>query len=161
MQQVKVKRIDIKRGDHITSSENYNWTEDGYDLVALIREDDTPGLDDFDEGCHYDLSDPNLKRRAMNRAIKRAYDHNEWCYYGVTVAIRRCGVLLAEESLWGIEGNFTYKHKDTPVDNTHFIEMIDEVAGEAKHAAREKLFELQASLLNVDPPAKLLLVNVS
>jgi len=156
-----IKNIDIKRGDTVHDGESWSWDEDGYQFIAQIRRDDQASMDDFEDGCCYDQNDKNLQRRALNRAIKNAYDRNEWDYYGVTVAVRRCGVLLGEDSLWGVEGNFTYKKMDTPINNTHFIEMIEEVADMAKHTARTKLFELQASLLNVSPPAKIPLGNAS
>jgi hypothetical protein len=138
----------IEIGDRVEDGEDWNWNDRGYLFVAkLVRDDDQPD-DNFGPGHCFDLKDPD--HHAQNLKIHDALLRGDWCYFGVRVKAYRCGLELGENSLWGIEGNFTYEGREGPVDNTYFNEVMEECASEAALEAKHKIHELMASLLNVE-----------
>jgi len=138
----------IKVGDTIDDGEDWNWDDRGYHFVAKLVRDEDSREEDFGDGCCFDLKDKEYGEQ--NRAIHNAWMNAEWFYFGVVVKAYRCGLELGENSLWGIEGNFTYEGREGPVDNTYFNEVMSECAAEAAHEAKHKIHELMASLLNVE-----------
>jgi hypothetical protein len=137
----------LKIGERVHDGDDWNWEDRGYHFVAKLVRDDH-GTDDFEKGSVFDPDDP--EHGEQNRAIRTAFDEDEWQYYGVQVYAYRCGLLLGENSLWGIEGNFDYEGREGPVDNTYFNDVMAECADEAAQEAKHKIHELMASLLNIE-----------
>lgn len=138
----------IEIGEEVHDREDWNWEDRGYHFVAQIVRDEDSREDDFGEGCCFDLKDPEYGEQ--NQKIHDAWMNAEWFYFGVVVKAYRCGLELGENSLWGIEGNFTYEGREGPVDNTYFNEVMAECADEAAQEALTKIHELMASLLNIE-----------
>jgi len=143
----------IKKGTRVDDGDTFEWVDRGYQLEACITQDEYASLDDFEKGAHFDPNDPEYG--VTNTKVKEAFDGGVWHYYIVNVKATRCGLVLGHNSLSGLEGNFDYEGKDIIdgysklIDNTYFNEVIAECANEAMAEAKEKIFELQASLLNL------------
>jgi hypothetical protein len=144
----------IKKEQTVSDSDKFEWKDRGYDLRARLHVDGDLVADDFGEGCHLDLNDKEYGEQ--NQSIKNALDSGWWQYYWVEVECNRCGVELGTATLSGIEGNFDYAgrtnkdgEEDHTIDNTYFNEVISDLADEAMDEAKKKIFELQATLLNL------------
>jgi hypothetical protein len=143
----------IKRGDRVDGGDTFKWTERGYELEACLTLDEYASLDDFEKGCTFDPDDPD--HGVTNKKVREAFDGGVWHYYIVNVKATRCGLVLGHDSLCAIEGNFDYDGKDIDdgmaklIDNTYFNEVIADCASQAMDEAKAKIFELQASLLNL------------
>ena len=143
----------------------WRWKQDGYDVLLELNAKN-PSLDAFEAGGCFDITDPDLPEIDTNMAIKHAYDEGVWNYGGVIITLRRLDVEIAYESLWGIETDFQYRKPRssstwTKRDNSHLNEIVDEVYEQAKIAAKQKILDLAASLLNVSAPDQKVLEDTS
>lgn len=110
---------------------------------------------DFQGACQLALRDgwgceggllPNETRKAYaaraaehDFRVLKAWCDGEWHYYGIAVTVSKDGVELTgkyDHALWGIEGNYPDS------DNSHFVEVANELIDEALDDAKIKLTDL-------------------
>lgn len=104
---------------------------EGFTLRAVLLPDTDASPTDYD--CY-------------SRAAIKAWRSDQWSYVGLVVTVSRCGVELASASLWGMEygslpGVDAFVNPLSDSD-THGIETIADLTGDAIAQAREKLAEL-------------------
>lgn len=130
----------VCEGDTITYSDKY------FDVTATIRRDDcadTPEQrDDFFNPKKEQFETPHEYDAACRKAkaVRDAWERDEWFYCGVVLSVARNGVELAKHaaSLWGIECNYPGS------DNAYLTEVANELLPEALAEAKNVLTKLAA-----------------
>lgn len=136
----------VSDGDYITCD------VDGFDCVATLHYDDDATPPDERQEGFWPSDDPNDPgyvlpenfdaQQALAERVMHAWNRDEWHYYGVAVTVAKLGVELTGKyahAVWGIEGNYPDS------DNGYFLEVANELLGEAIEDAREVVAKLCAA----------------
>lgn len=156
MKEIPLKEEDRKASLSFTESfpqyacfEDYIETKHGlftlratlkYDIDYHINYDDVHNPDQEVTGC-------DEKQQARLMQAREAWFNNEWCYCGVVLSAEYNGVPVSDHyaSLWAIEMNYP----DT--DNSHLLEVANELLPEALEEAQKELQELRQKLNQEEP----------
>lgn len=132
---------------------------DGFTCTATLYRDDDytppdkrqdgfwPSLDPNDDGYIGPKSKRSLAREmARMKEVMRAWENDEWHYYGIAVTVEKDGIQLTgkyNHAIWGIEGNYPSKGKENT--NRYFREVANDCLPEALADAKAKLAQLCAA----------------
>lgn len=121
----------VCEGDHI------ECTVDGMTITATLEHDWDITPDDAD--CY-------------SKAQKEAWRNDEWHFFGLVLSVSVDGVPVCDHaaSLWGLEGNFPGRAKNT---NKYLTDTANELLSEALAEGRKALVDMQAKLARVAPVA--------
>lgn len=153
-----------KFGRFVGEGDTITCEVDGFTCTATLYHDDNntppdkrqdgfwPSLDPEDAGCIGPRSKRTLQRHmARAKEVMRAWEHDEWHYYGVAVTVERDGVQLTgryDHALWGNEGNYPGS------DNSYLTEVTNDLLPEALDDARAKIAKLARLCRGMAPSAR-------
>src|SRR5512139_4023032 len=117
-------------GTYVCEGDQITCSVDGFECTATLYQDDDntppdkrqdgfwPSLDPKSDGYIGPKAKRALAREmARMKDVLRAWNNDEWHYYGVAVTVKKEGVQLVgryECALWGIEGNYPSGRKGNP-----------------------------------------------
>lgn len=141
-----------KFGRFVCEGDTITCEVDGFTCTATLYRDDNneppdqrqdgfwPSLDPKSDGWIGPKSKRTLARHmAKAKEVMRAWNADEWHYFGVSLMVTREDVPLVGEyyhALWGIEGNYPGS------DNSYFTAVANDLLPDALDAAKAKIDQL-------------------
>jgi hypothetical protein len=136
-------------GQYVCDGDRITCTVDGFTATATLYYDDCNDAPDERQEGFWPSHNPNDAgyvypenfdaQQAIAEKVMAAWKNDEWHYYGVAVTLEKADIEFIgkyEHAVWGIEGNYPDS------DNTHFLEVANDLLKEALDTAKAKIAKL-------------------